>query len=184
MVRPIILASRSPRRMYLLKKHRIPFKIRVSHVSEKTSKKYPPAVVKELSLRKARAVAGKLKKGLVMGADTIVVKKGKIIGKPRNRKHAMYILRLLNGSVNYVYTAIAFIDAATGKEWVDFEKSKVIMRNLPDKRLKIFAKKHFDKAGAYAVQEKNDAFVKKVIGDYTNVVGLPIPLLKQMLKKI
>lgn len=180
----IILASQSSRRAFLLRQARIPFRVLSARISEKTAKKTSRKIVKELALRKAMAVAKKLNRGIVLGADTIVVVKGIIIGKPRNEKDALHILNTINGRINFVYTGVALVDAASGKKIVQCEESKVLMRRLPDKKLRKLAKKHLDKAGAYAVQEKDDAFVKKVIGDYTNVVGLPIPLVKKVLKKI
>ncbi len=180
----IILASGSPRRKELLRRHGIRFRVIVPNVSERSEKKRPSAIVQDLALRKARFVARKLRRGLVLGADTIVAVGGMIIGKPRDRGHALRILKLINGKRNEVYTGVALVDASTGTDMVRYEKSTVTMNRLPESRLKIFAQKHIDKAGAYAVQEKNDAFVKDVIGDYTNVVGLPVLLLKQMLKEI
>lgn len=180
----LILASGSPRRKKLLKEQGIPCRVVIPDISEYYRTRRPSTMVKQLALRKARAVSRTVGRGLILGADTIVVVGGKIIGKPNNAAHAYEILKIINGKINYVYTGVAFVHASSMRSWTAYEKSKVYMRNLPDKRLRSLARKNLDKAGAYAVQKKNDAFVRKVDGDYTNVVGLPIRLVKRMLKKI
>ena len=177
----IILASASPRRSALLKKCGLKFSVIPSRVNENTRLKKPSAIVKELALRKAVSVAGKLKDGIVIGADTIVVLKGEIIGKPAGEKDAEKILSKLNGTCHRVYSGIAVVNAASGLGKTCFEVSKVKMRRIPRSKIKRLSKKHLDKAGAYAIQEKSDAFVEKIDGDYYNVVGLPYGKLKQVL---
>jgi septum formation protein len=179
----IILASSSPRRKQLLKALGIRFSVHPSNIREKTPYKRPSAIVIDLALQKAESVAAKHKDGLVVGADTIVVLNGDIIGKPRDRGDALRMLRKLSGSYHRVYTGLAVIDARTGKTATAFEMSKVKMRSLGGGELKRLSGKHMDKAGAYAVQEKDDAFVENIEGDYFNVVGLPVELLKKMLLK-
>ena len=177
----IILASASPRRQKLLKQWRVKFKTIPSRIIEKTDFKAPSRIVTDLALQKAESVAKKFKTGIVIGADTIVVLKGEIIGKPDNPAHAASILTKLNGSYHRVYSGIAVINAATGKTVTAFEVSRVKMRKLSTEEIKKFSVKHLDKAGAYAVQEKGDAFVEKIEGDYFNVVGLPYAKLKAVL---
>ena len=177
----IILASVSPRRSGLLKEWGLRFKIMPSCAGEETKQKNPQLIVKELALRKAASVAGKLKSGIVIGADTIVVYNGEIIGKPSDEKDAENILSKLNGTIHRVYSGIAVVDVATGKKAVDFEVSRVKMRRIPASEIRRLSKKHLDKAGAYAIQEKSDAFVEKIDGDYYNVVGLPYGKLKNAL---
>ena len=117
-----------------------------------------------------------------IGADTIVVLNGHIIGKPKDELHSREILSKLNGSVHRVYTGVAAINAGTGKKEVVYEVSRVRMRRLSSYELTRLAGKHMDKAGAYAVQEKGDQFVEKIYGDYYNVVGLPYSKTKFLLK--
>jgi septum formation protein len=179
----IILASASPRRKQILAELGLKFSIVPSNIREETSHKRPSSIVVDLALQKAGSVASKLRSGLVVGADTIVVLKGEIIGKPRDRKDAANILRKLSGSCHRVYTGLAVIDAETGRTVKAFEMSKVKMRRIAPGELERLAGKHMDKAGAYAVQEKDDAFVEKIEGDYFNVVGLPVGLFKRMLRK-
>jgi septum formation protein len=178
---PLILASASPRRIELLRRWGAVFTVRPSHVDEATCLKKPSSIVKELAERKAASVAAALRRGLVIGADTIVVLNGEIIGKPRDTKDALRILTNLNGSWHRVYSGIAMIDAATGRKRVAYEVSRVHMHRFTGEELARLAGKHMDKAGAYAVQEKGDAFVERIEGDYFNVVGLPYKKTKAML---
>jgi len=179
---PIILASASPRRIHLMKEWGIPFRVKPSHIEENTRYRRPHEHVKDLALQKARTVAATLAKGIVIGADTIVVLKGQIIGKPENREDAERILGLLNGSYHRVYTGIAIVDACCGMTRVAYAMSRVKMRCLPHGEIQRLSGKHMDKAGAYAVQEESDAFVEKIEGDYFNVVGLPRKELRELLK--
>jgi septum formation protein len=181
-VKDIILASASPRRKLLLKQCGLKFKVAASSADEKTKLKRPSAVVKELALRKASDVAEKIQKGIVIGADTIVVVDGRIIGKPRSANHAEKILRAINGGYHKVYTGVAVLDASSGRRSVFYEMSRVKMRKLCKDELKRLGGKHMDKAGAYAIQEKEDAFVDYIKGDYYNVVGLPVKKLARMLR--
>jgi len=181
--RPIVLASASPRRSGLLRQWGLKFRVMPSRVSENTKLKKPSLIVKELALRKALSVAGRISVGLVIGADTIVVLKGEIIGKPSGEKDAENILSQLNGTSHRVYSGIAIVDAAAGTAVTDYEVSRVKMRRIAAADIKRLSKKHMDKAGAYAIQEKSDAFVEKIEGDYFNVVGLPYEKLKKALAK-
>ena len=179
----IILASASPRRIGLLKEWGLKFRVLPSNIHEHSSLIKPSGIVMELALQKARSVAGKHRKGIVIGADTIVVLNGHIIGKPKDELHSREILSKLNGSVHRVYTGVAVIDAASGKEKFGYEVSRVKMRRLTSYELTRLAGKHMDKAGAYAVQETGDQFVEKIYGDYYNVVGLPYTKTKGLLKQ-
>ena len=179
---PVILASVSPRRIELLKQCGLKFEVIPSHIKENTLHKNPANIVKDLALQKAMHVAKKFSKGIVIGADTIVVYKKKIIGKPKNTKDAGRILSMLNGTFHRVYTGIAVIDAQSGTLKAACEVSRVKMRKLTADEIKGFSGKHMDKAGAYAVQEKDDAFVDYIVGDYYNVVGLPLKKLAELLK--
>lgn len=179
----IILASASPRRQQLLKDLGIRYILHPSHINEHTKYSRPSAIVLDLAKRKALATAKLYKEGIVIGADTIVVLKGEIIGKPRHEKDAEKILGKLSGTFHRVYTGIALADAATKKVEAAYEMSRVKMRKIGKEKLGVLSRKHLDKAGAYAVQEPEDAFVEKIVGDYYNVVGLPIKLLCRMLNK-
>lgn len=180
----IILASASPRRRRLLKKLGIKFRVIPSNIEEKIAEKFSPAIfAKKLAYEKAKTVADKIKDGLVIGADTIVVVKGKIIGKPASFEDAQNILKLLSDTTHKVITGIAIIDAKTKKSSIRYETSTVKIRRIKKKDIERLARLHLDKAGSYAAQEDNDALIERVEGDFSNVVGLPVEKLKKMLEK-
>ncbi len=180
----IILASASPRRRFLLKKAGLSFRVCPSGVSEASHEKNPIALVRLLALRKAEAVARKIHLGVVLGADTLVVHKNKILGKPAGKREAYQMLYSLSGSTHRVYTGVALVDAATRKRRVGHAVSVVKMRKLTREELLRLSRKNLDKAGSYAIQERNDSIARVVKGTYDNVVGLPVRTVKELLKKL
>jgi septum formation protein len=180
----LILASSSPRRRQLLKKLGIPFRVMPSHVSEDSSHKNPVHLVQNLALRKAKEIAGRLSKGIVLGADTVVVLRGKIMSKPDDADHAIRMLGSLSGTTHRVYTGVALVDAATGKSVVSCARSDVRMKKIAMEDLRRLSGRHLDKAGSYAIQEKKDPIARVVKGSYDNVVGLPVQLVKALLIKL
>ena len=185
MKEPLILASASPRRKILLKRMKIPFKVIPSHLAEPPPGWLDPAqYARKLALAKARIVARQLPGGIVLGADTVVVHRGKIYGKPADFADAYRILSALAGSTHRVITAVALVRAPDGKHKVAHAVSRVTMRRLTPAEIARTARKHPDKAGGYAVQEKRDPLVSKIKGSYTNVVGLPMELVKKLLKSV
>ena len=180
----VILASMSPRRIGLLKQWGLRFKVVPSMIKEKTNYIKPANIVKDLAYQKAYSVAKDNINSIVIGADTIVVINGKITGKPKNRKDSARILKELNGNLHKVYTGVAVINLKKQKIFMDYELSYVKMRKLSKVEISVFSGKHMDKAGAYAVQEQEDAFVEYIKGDYYNVVGLPYLKTKELLKKM
>lgn len=142
----------------------------------------PVPYARKLALAKARIVAQQVGEGWVLGADTVVVHKGKILGKPADLAEGFKMLGMLQGTTHKVVTGIALVNAATGKEKVAHAVSTVTMRPISPAEIFRYAKKNLDKAGCYAAQEKKDPVVKKVVGSYSNVVGLPLELVKKLLK--
>jgi len=181
----IILASNSPRRKELLKQIGLRFKIIVSNVEEKNASTSPVDFVKILSRKKAKAVAINNKNAIVIGADTIVVLKNEIIGKPDSLENAIEILKKLSGKTHLVITGFTIIDSKTKKQITKAVTTKVTFKDLSDQEIKayVYSSKVLDKAGAYAIQDKAGMFIKEVKGDYFNIVGLPIFSLYQELKK-
>ena len=184
----IYLASKSARRRKLLKQARIPFKIVASKFKEKT---FPGGIRKTVVMNATgkavgatHRVARTSKDGIVLGADTLVYHKGKLLGKPKNNATAFRMLRSLTGSRHYVYTGIALFDLAKKKWKKACVKSTVIMKKISDHEAKYYLSKvnPLDKAGAYAIQEHGDKLIKKIEGSYTNVVGLPMEKLRELLK--
>lgn len=175
----IILASSSPRRIELLKKWGLEFDIVPGNIDETYNLKRPSSIVKYLSYKKAKFVKKNNPNCIVIGSDTIVVLNGKILGKPKNRQHSIDMVKELNGSTHKVYTGVSILSDKLNV--IFYDVAVVKMKKLTDKELQKFFGKHMDKAGAYAVQDKDDSFVKKIYGDYFTVVGLPYIKLKEKL---
>jgi len=182
----IILASTSPRRLRLLKGLGLKVKVVESKVREsKFNISNPQKLVKTLALTKAQEVARRTKSGLIIGADTIVVHRGKILGKPKSPKEAKVMLGELSGKMHEVLTGLAVIDASTNKMMVDIVKTRVKFRKLTKEEISnhVATAKPLDKAGAYAIQGKAGLFVERIDGCYFNVVGLPLARLAEILKE-
>jgi len=180
----IILASKSPRRYAILKQIGINFTVAVSDIEENHEEFSEPAdAVITLSQRKAESVAKGSDKGLVIGADTLVVLDKKILGKPLNKKSAANMLKALSGRTHSVYTGITLIkDRNITKS--DFEKTEVTFRNIDDWEIEAYIKTGapFDKAGAYGIQDHSAVFIKKIQGCFYNVVGFPVVKFYEMLR--
>lgn len=179
----LILASGSERRVKLLKKEGIEFEQILSKIKELTNYIRPSAIVQELSLKKAKSIAQVYPDRPVLGADTIVFCKGKIIGKPKSLKDAMKMLALQNGTWQSVYTGVSLVWISKNLFLTDYDISKCKARKLPKSMLKEIALKHMDKAGGYAVQDSNDLFIERIKGRYDTVVGLPMNIVRKFLKK-
>jgi septum formation protein len=178
----LILASASPRRKSLMREAGYRFRVIPSHASERHPAGLSPAqIVQYLAYKKAKTVARHHPEAVVLGSDTVVYIHGQLVGKPRNKTHAKRILSKLSGSWQKVYSGVAVVWARGKKKRVGYALSKVKLRKLTPFDLKKAAMRHLDKAGAYAVQQKDDPFVEKIIGDYDNVVGLPMRLVKKFL---
>lgn len=179
----LVLASRSPRRIALLKELGKKFEICPALTPEYTAYKRPHLQVADLAAKKAWEAAQKHPRALVVGADTLVFCQGEVIGKPKDEKDALRILRKLNGAWQTVYTGMVFIHLASNTFMRGVEKTYCKARKLPLARLKEMAGKHLDKAGAYAVQDEDDQFIEIMRGSRTNVVGFPVELFTLMLKE-
>jgi len=183
----IILASASPRRKELLKTIVRKFKVIPSNINEKTiSAKSPRDAAKKTAIAKAWGVAAKQKNSVVIGADTIVVLGRKILGKPTSKKDAVDMLKSLSGKKHMVMTGLAVINTDTGKMLTHVEITEIKMKKLKVRDILDYVNtgSPLDKAGGYGVQEIADPFIEKIDGDYYNVVGLPVFILKKMLDNI
>jgi septum formation protein len=179
----LILASRSPRRRELLSEAGIKYRVVPSDAPEISAYKRPALIVRELACKKALSVALKHPGAPVLGSDTLVYCKGTVMGKPAGHKDAMRLLRLLNGSWQAVHTGVALVWLDKGIFLSGSEVARCKARKLSEAQLLSFAHKHHDKAGAYAVQDKDDAFIEKIVGRYDTVVGLPMSLVRKFMKK-
>ncbi|ADG83385.1 Maf family protein [Thermincola potens] len=184
-MKEIILASASPRRRELLDAVGLPYKVQVSAIDEKIPAAMTPAdTAMNLALQKAQNVAGKFASGIVIGADTIVVLNGHVLGKPKDKTDAVNMLQALRGTTHQVITGLAVIDAEDGKTVQAFEETEVCFKNISDDDINAYVAtgEPMDKAGAYGIQGLGGLFVAGIRGCYFNVVGLPIPLLAEILK--
>lgn len=180
----LILASQSPRRRELLGLFHIPFTVRVADIDEAMDpEKSPYDEVARVSRLKALAVPREAD-DTVVAADTIVVCRGKILGKPRSPEEAAEMLRLLSGKDHQVMTGLTVLrgDAAV----THTEVTDIHFRELTDAEVVAYVEsgEPMDKAGAYGIQGGAALFCEKMVGDYYNVVGLPVCKLGQILKTI
>ncbi|MFH1423349.1 MAG: nucleoside triphosphate pyrophosphatase [Candidatus Nealsonbacteria bacterium] len=184
----IILASASPRRRRLLEKTGIPFVVEVSDYQEDMNLKLKPLeLAKELSKGKAEAVAKNHEDEdvLIIGADTFVVLRGKILGKPHTPEKAKEMIEEMSGKAHSVITGFTVIDVKSGKKVSKAVESKVVFRKLNDREIDNYVRigEVLDKAGAYAIQEFGAILIERTEGDYSNIVGLPLaPLIKELKK--
>lgn len=182
----IILASASPRRTELLKQIGIKHRIIASDFEERISAQKTPAEnVAALALGKARSVAAKRSQGLVIGADTVVVLDGQILGKPKTLQEARAMLQALSGRIHQVMTAVAMVDASGQQtDWQCVESTAVTFRPLNESMLQWYLAtgESMDKAGAYGIQGYGALLVEKIDGCYFNVVGLPLVRVAEGLK--
>ncbi len=193
-----ILASASPRRAEILANVGWRFAVRVADVDEtRHTDEAPRAYVERLAGDKALAVANKIdedaaeyaKDGtrlFVLGADTIVVLDGAVMGKPSDIAEAKIMLRRLSGRTHEVITGVALIDAANGAVQVTHERTGVRFADLSDAEIKSYAAtgEPMDKAGAYAVQGRGSLFIEGIEGDYWNVVGLPVRVVYRLVREM
>ena len=188
----IILASASPRRRELLGQIGIGFEVRISNVEERVTTVEPAAVVEELSRQKAEAVYASLEADLedvlVVGADTVVALEGQILGKPSDPEQAAEMLRRLAGNIHGVYTGVTLLyrsGSGMVQRRVFHESTKVEFFPMTEEEIRRYVQSGecMDKAGAYGIQGLFARYVKKIEGDYNNVVGLPVGRLYQEAKE-
>lgn len=185
MVGKIILASSSPRRADILKKHNIEFKIIPSpYVEDHSTTDFSYDFIENLAYNKAKAVVPLVKEqSLIVGADTIVVLDGKILGKPNGYDGAFEMLKNLSGKTHHVVTAIVVMDSDTQNYKKQSTTSEVTFENLTDEQIKYYIDnfKPFDKAGSYGIQEMPKGYIKSYTGDLENIIGISSKTLLEMI---
>ncbi len=182
---PLILASSSPRRRELLGRFGMDFTVKVPDVDESIlPNEDPVAHVRRLAQAKAAKVAEEEEEGLVVGADTIVVLDGEIIGKPEDREDAIRMLSALAGRTHRVYSGVAVTALPSGATRTVVVCSRVTMAAIGESEIRRYVDggEPLDKAGAYAVQGEGKRYVTAVRGSFTNVVGLPLQALHRFLR--
>lgn len=180
----IILASQSPRRRELLSLITTDFEVVTADVDETVNENETAEnTVMMLSKKKADAVSCLYPGRIVIGADTIVVCDGKILGKPENRHHAYEMIKMLSGRTHQVLTGVTITDSYKNDTF--FVSSDVTFFDLSEEEILAYAEsgEPDDKAGSYGIQGKGSLLVEKISGDYFNIVGLPVSKLNKKLKK-
>jgi septum formation protein len=182
----LILASQSPRRREILEKYSIELEICKSESEEviRTDEK-PEQIAMGLAFQKAYEVANKYEEDIVLGADTIVVLNEEVLGKPKNYEDAKLMLNKLSGKKHSVITGFCLINLSTGKKHVDYVETEVYFKDLTDAKIQRYleTKEYADKAGSYGIQGLGELLVERINGSYSNVVGLPIEKIAEVLEK-
>jgi septum formation protein len=186
--KPLILASRSPRRIALLRQIGLFPQVAPCELPEDfDSCATPIENAKNLALQKARCIAREIGVGVILGADTIVQANEGMFGKPVDRNDAVRMLSRLSGTTHTVITAFALVDKPSGSEIVDYETTLVTFRDLPREEIDQYVDggSPMDKAGAYGIQDDYGAvFVTRIDGCFYNVVGLPLARLHVRLREL
>lgn len=184
--RPLYLASASPRRIDLLSKLGLPF--RVLHLRFREVMPSLPAeeAARLLAWRKAEWARRHLDHGVIVAADTIVALGDHLYGKPRSRADAAAMLRELSGRTHLVTTAVAVVDARTRCGMLGSERSRVTFRRLTRRDIERYVAtgESLDKAGAYAVQGFGRALLARIDGDVYNVIGFPVRLFATLAERL
>jgi septum formation protein len=197
----LVLASASPRRQELLRNAGIPFTVQPADVDETPlAGEAPRACVERLARQKALVVWQKRPRDVVLGADTIVVVNGAMLGKPTDADDAARMLRMLSGRVHEVITGVCVVRPVASTEYrvpsettrdsrevrTASEMTQVTMSKISDEEIReyIATGEPMDKAGAYAIQGRASRWIPRIEGDYSNVVGLPVALVWRMLAGI
>ncbi len=180
----IILASRSPRRAFLLKQVGLHFRQIPSHIEENFNGMEPEDFVLHYAYKKAEEIQKTYPESLIIGADTIVVLNNEIIGKPTDEKDAFLILNKLSEQCHEVFTGMSILyhDSVVS----DIAKTKVYFNHISEDDIHEYVKtgEPMDKAGAYGIQGYGSQFIDKIEGCYFNVMGFPIPLFYEMCLKL
>lgn len=181
----MILASASPRRKEILENFGFSFKTIVKNIDETSDKTRAEEKILEIAEKKARAAAKDFPDENVVGADTVVVVDGKILGKPKDEKEASAMLKSLSGRSHEVITAFSFINLNKNISYSECEVTKVYFKSLTDSEINwyINTKEPMDKAGAYGIQGKGAFFVEKIEGDFFSVMGFPLGRFVRFLNK-
>lgn len=186
----IVLASASPRRLETLKQIGVeplvyPVDVTEEHQLHGSS---PAYLVRKNARLKAKAALGKnpLPGSIIIGADTVVVWQKQLLGKPKNPTQAVAMLRMLSAKRHRVYTGICLIDSENGHSVCGSSRTMVSFAFLTEQEIESYVAtgEPLDKAGAYGIQGLGGLFVNAIHGDYTTVVGLSLPLLKRLARRL
>ncbi|QFT90054.1 Septum formation protein Maf [Bacillus sp. THAF10] len=174
-MKPLILASGSPRRKELLKQVHLQFEVKVSNIEETYDPSLSPEeIATSLAYQKAESVFQEHPEAIVIGSDTIVVLEDMVLGKPVDEAEARETLRKLSGSKHHVISGVAILSKE--KQVTFYEKTAVTFWDLTEDEIEFYIQsgEPMDKAGSYGIQEVGAIFVKEIQGDYFSIVGLPL----------
>ena len=180
----IILASNSPRRKEIMTELGLEFEIIPSNYDEKLeSDDFSYEKIEELATQKALEVANRVKDSIVIGADTVVIFQGKILGKPKSKEEAFEMLKALSNKTHAVVTSVCGIDTNTNKTKVVSTTSYVTFNQLTDEMINYYINEYkpLDKAGSYGIQELPEGYLNSFEGSFENVVGLDKDAVKNIL---
>lgn len=180
----LVLASQSPRRRELLSILGIPFTIIPASIDETPLPgEAPETFVSRAAREKGAEVASRVSNSVILSADTVVTIDGQILGKPTDREDAIRMLRKLSGKDHLVYTALTVIDQPRQQTLEGLDRTRVWFNALSDDVILDYIDREnvFDKAGAYAIQGYAGVYIPKIEGNYFNVMGLPLPLVHELL---
>ncbi|MBI3084045.1 MAG: septum formation protein Maf [Candidatus Omnitrophica bacterium] len=183
----LYLASRSPRRRQLLRRLRRPFRVVRSTHREMIRRGEPPSInaMRNAIGKARRAQLPRGARGVVIGADTFLYFRGRVIGKPRTMREAWRLLRSLSGKSHWVYTGLCLREVTSGRQRASYDKTRVDFKPLTRGAIaRLFARvAPLDKAGGYAIQHDRGELIARIEGSRSNVVGLPLELLRQELRQ-
>lgn len=187
----LYLASTSPRRRDLLRRLGLRFQVLTPVTSENPAAvglkagSSPTRYAVACAKAKALSIAGRVDSGLVIGVDTVVVCGKRVLGKPRSKAEARKMLSMLSGRTHKVVSGVAVVRTPGGRVAAAAETTEVTFRKLGDDEIETYVSgpEPYDKAGAYGIQEQAAIFVSRVCGCLLNVIGLPVPLLLELLRK-
>jgi MAF protein len=187
----LYLASTSPRRRAVLRGMGLRFRlvcpadVEAALLKRPVLRRSPARFARAAAVAKARSAAGRVSSGLVIGVDTVVTIDGLILGKPGNRAEARAMLERLSGRTHRVVSGLCVAARPTGRVLSGIETTRVTFRDLSRAEIERYlaTPEPYDKAGAYGIQERAGAFVRRVAGCYVNVVGLPVGLMLELLER-
>lgn len=188
----IVLASASPRRQELMKLLNTEFEVKTSDEDEIYYSTQPEEIVKELAWQKAGNVAKHCKNSWVIGADTVVVIDGEILGKPKTKEEAVSMISRLQGRSHQVYTGVAILETGEDPEReclerdIHMERTDVTVWSMTEEEIRKYVAtgEPMDKAGGYGIQGAFAVYVEGIKGDYYNVVGFPIAYVAHKMKEL
>lgn len=184
----LILASNSPRRITLLRSLGYHFDVIPHNIEEEYIQNdiLPTRLVQYLADLKANDVAKRVNDAIIISADTLVFCKKSVLGKPKNVSDAKRMLRMLSNSEHDIISGVCIMDMPSKKKLLRTDRTCITMKYMSEEEIEIYIKsgEPMDKAGAYAVQGRGRKFIEKMEGSYTNAVGLPLELLKEMINDL